>query len=102
MTRTRTLLFVAVVLAVLIAVLLVLSRHCPSAGIALTSKARTLHRLKNRTVFPSDVDFNPQISLTELLKPGDDSLRWSTQHAARIEAYVIDLAYARPEATNCF
>ena len=51
---------------------------------------------------PRDEDFNPQISLSELLKPGDDSSRWSTQHAARIQGYVIDIAYARPEATNCF
>lgn len=51
---------------------------------------------------PQELDFNRQISLTELLKPGDDRSRWSTQQAARIEAYVIDVAYARPEATNCF
>lgn len=51
---------------------------------------------------PQESDFNRQISLTELLKPGDDRSRWSTQQAARLEAYVIDVAYARPEATNCF
>jgi hypothetical protein len=99
--KTR-ILILAVIVVVLIAVSLVLSRHCPSAGIGLTSNARALHRLKNRTAIPRDTDFNPQISLTELLKPGDDSFRWSTQHAARIQAYVIGVAYARPEATNCF
>jgi hypothetical protein len=101
-TKTRILLFLAAGVVVLIGVSLILSRHCPSAGIGLTSKARTLHRLKNRTALPEPSDFNRQISLSELLKPGDDSSRWSTQQAARIEGYVIDVAYARAEAANCF
>lgn len=99
--RTRILLLVSI-LGVLISGSLILSRNCPSAGLALTRRARDLHRLKNRTGLPEPSDFNRQISLTELLKPGDDLSRWSTQQAARIEAYVVDVAYARPEATNCF
>lgn len=101
MQRPRILLLLAVVV-VLTAASLILSRNCPSAGFALSRQARALHRLKNRTVMPQDVDFNPQVSLSELLKPGDDSSRWSTQKVARIEAYVIDVANARPEAANCF
>lgn len=100
-SRTRILLL-AFIFAVFITGSLVLSRNCPSAGIALTPRARDLHRLKNRTTLPKPSDFNLQISLSELLKPGDDSSRWSTQQAARIEGYVIDIAYARPEAANCF
>ena len=101
-SRTRRLLLLALVPAVILIGLLVLSRNCPSAGLAITTNARVLHRLKNRTALPELSDFNPHISLTELLKPGDDSSRWSTQQAARIQAYVIDVAYARPEATNCY
>ena len=101
-TKTRILLFLALLVAFLIGASFILSRHCPSAGIALTSKARSLHRLKNRTALPEPADFNPQVSLSELLKTGDDSSRWSTQQAARIQGYVIDIAYARPEAANCF
>ena len=101
-TRHRKLLLLALIVAGLIVVTLVLSRHCPSEGLALTSKARFLHRLKNRTAIPQESDFNYQISLSELLRPGDDTYRWSTQHAARIQGYVVDVAYARPEATNCF
>ena len=101
-TRTRTLLLVAVVIAILILFWLVLARNCPSAGIALTSKARNLHRLKNRITLPQLSDFDPGITLEALLQPGDDSDRWSTDHAARIQGEVIDVAYARPEATNCF
>ena len=99
--RTRILLL-ALVLVVLLTGALVLSRNCPNAGIGFTTKARALHRLKNRTALPEPSDFNRQVSLSELLKPGDDSSRWSTQQAARIEGYVIDIAYARPEAANCF
>ena len=101
-SRSRKLLLLIFIAAVLIVGLLALSRNCPSAGIAFTEKARALHRLKNRIAIPQASDFNPQISLDELLRPGDDRSRWSTQQAARIEAYVIDVAYARPEATNCY
>jgi hypothetical protein len=99
---TRTLLLVAVAFAVLIALWLILARNCPSAGIALTTKTRNLHRLKNRTAFPQAADFDPRITLDTLLQPGNDTNRWSTDHAARIQGQVIDVAYARPEATNCF
>jgi hypothetical protein len=47
-------------------------------------------------------DFDSGVSLNALLEPGNDTDRWSTERAARISGYVIDVAYARPEATNCF
>jgi hypothetical protein len=99
--RGRLVLLVAMVVVVIVVAVLLLLR-CPTEGLALTSNARALHRLKNRTVLPREVDFNPHISLNELLKPGDDRLRWSTQQAARIQGHVVAVAYARPEATNCF
>jgi hypothetical protein len=37
-----------------------------------------------------------------LLQPGDDTNRWRSDRGARIQGEVIDVAYARPEATNCF
>ncbi|HKV36552.1 MAG TPA: hypothetical protein VJP89_19580 [Pyrinomonadaceae bacterium] len=100
--RTRVLLFACVVLALLIALWVVLALNCPSAGIALTSRAASLHRLKNRTTFPQPADFDSRVTLDALLQPGDDSNRWSNDRAARIQGLVIDVAYARPEATNCF
>ncbi len=98
----RRLLLVVGVVGVLVAVWLILARNCPSAGIALTSRARSLHRLKNRTAFPQPGDFDSSVTLDALLARGDDSNRWSNEHAARVEGYVIDVEYARPEATNCF
>jgi len=71
-------------------------------GIALTAKARNLHRLKNRTSIPQAADFDSSVTLDTLLQPGDDSSRWSNDRAARVQGQVIDVAYARPEATNCF
>ena len=101
-TRTRILLASAVVVFILMAAMLILSKRCPEEGLALTQNARTLHEQKNRTTLPQNQEFNPQISLSELLRPGDDRSRWSTLHAARIQGYVVAVAYARPEATNCF
>ncbi len=100
MTRTRTLLLAGVV--VLLIVWLVLALNCPSGGIALTRRARDLHRLKNRTALPQVADFDTRVTLAALLQPGDDTGRWSTNRAARVQGLVIDVAYARPEATNCF
>src|SRR5215213_1066614 len=90
------------IVALLSALWLVLAMNCPSAGIALTTRARDLHRLKNRTSFPTAADFDPRITLDALLQPGNDRDRWSTNRAGRLQGEVIDVAYAGPEATNCF
>jgi len=90
------------IVALLTALWLVLALNCPSAGIALTSRARDLHRLKNRTAVPQPTDFDSRITLDALLQPGDDTNRWSTDRAARVQGEVIDVAYAGAEATNCF
>ena len=100
--RTRPLLIVAIALAVLIGLWLLLALKCPNAGIALTSNARNLHRLKNRTAIPHVADFDSRVTLDAILQPGDDRNRRSTDRAARVQGEVIDVAYARPEATNCF
>jgi hypothetical protein len=85
-----------------VVVWIVLARNCPDAGISLTPNARHLHRLKNRTTLPQPADFDPRVTLDTLLHAGDDSSRWSNDRAARIQGEVIDVAYARPEATNCY
>jgi hypothetical protein len=100
MRRLSRLLLIA--FALLIIIWVVLALNCPSAGIALTTRARDLHRLKNRTSLPQATDFDSRVTLDALLQPGDDTNRWSTNHAARIAGEVIDVAYARPEATNCW
>jgi hypothetical protein len=101
-SRKRTLFFAAILVSVLLASWVVLALNCPNEGIALTRRARKLHRLKNRTALPQPTDFDSRVTLDELLKPADDTSRWSTDRAGRVEGEVIDVAYARPEATNCF
>lgn len=101
MTRRFGLSILAAI-GVLFVVWVVLALNCPNAGIALTSRARELHRLKNRTAMPQAADFDARVTLEEMLRSGDDTNRWSTNRAARVQGLVIDVAYARPEATNCF
>ena len=100
--RTRILLLSGAVVVVLIVAWFIFASNCPAMGIALTSKAMHLHRLKNRTALPEIADFEPRVRLPSLLQPGDDRERWSIERAARVQGEVIDVAYARPEATNCF
>jgi hypothetical protein len=102
LTKKSTFIIIVTTFASLFLAWLLLAVNCPNAGIALTSRARALHRLKNRTGFPEPKDFDARVTLDSLLQPGDDSRRWSTNNAARIQGLVIDVAYARPEATNCF
>lgn len=100
--RRRILLVVVLLLAALVTLWIILALNCPNGGIALTARARELHRLKNRISIPQATDFDSRITLAALLQPGDDHDRWSTNRAARVQGEVIDVAYARPEATNCF
>ena len=100
--KSRKLLLVGVLVTVVVAAWIVLALDCPNAGIALTARARNLHRLKNRTALPQPTDFDPRVTLDALLQTGDDSSRWSNDRAAVVQGLVIDVAYARPEATNCF
>ncbi|HEY6245175.1 MAG TPA: hypothetical protein VIX17_14575 [Pyrinomonadaceae bacterium] len=102
MFTRRPFLSLGIVIVVLITMWLLLARNCPNAGIAFTERARQLHILKNRTAFPKSSDFDSLVTLNSLLQSGDDKDRWQTNHAARIQGEVIDVAYARPEATNCF
>lgn len=99
---SRRLLLNCVAIALLLAIWLILALNCPSAGIGLTSRARDLHRLKNRTALPEAADFDSRITLDKLLEPGDDTNRWSTDRAARIQGEVIDVEHAGTEAANCF
>jgi hypothetical protein len=102
LSTKRGFLSIVVVVVVLITAWLVLAGNCPNAGIAFTTRARQLHRLKNRAELPKPSDFDSTVTLETLLQPGDDTNRWQTDHAARIQGEVVDIAYARPEATNCF
>ena len=102
MRRRTKLLIVASVIAVIFVLWVILALNCPDAGIGLTRRARHLHYLKNRTRLPEAADFDPGVTLDALLQRGDDSDRWLNERAARIQGQVLDVAYSRMEATNCY
>jgi hypothetical protein len=95
---------VVVLLSVLLitAALLFLNRYCPEAGLAFSQERREFHRKKNRTTLPQPEDFDAQITLANLLQPGQDDARWSTSRAARLEGYVVSVASGPLELVNCF
>jgi hypothetical protein len=103
MMRRRKLLAILLAIIAIVGVTLFLAqRYCPPQGIAFTEDRREVHRLKNRTVLPRETDFDSRVTLSNLLQPGDDSTRWSTSRAARVEGYVVSLANAGVELANCY
>lgn len=102
MVRNRRSLLVGIVVVVVLVSWLMLALNCPSAGIGITGRTRQLHRLKNRTAIPQAADFEERVTLDALLQRGDDSSRWSTDRAARVQGLVVDVAHAGTEAANCF
>jgi hypothetical protein len=103
MMTYRKLLLSLMIASVLTAVALFMAqRYCPPQGIGFTQDRREVHRLKNRSTRPRETDIDPRVTLSTLLQPGDDSNRWSTAHAARVEGYVVSLANAGVELANCY
>ena len=75
--------------------------ECPLEGSAQTDHLRELNKLKNRSSFPSDSNFNPKISLSSILIKGNDKDRWSVNHAAKVIGYVKDVKPGGIETVNC-
>lgn len=89
-------------LGVVVIALLLVQSNCPREGMAISSGARRLVRLKNRTALPEQVDFDDRVSLAALLVPGDDTGRWSEARAAVVEGYVVEVRKGGVEAANCY
>jgi len=75
---------------------------CPAGGAAITPGGREFARLKNRAAAPSPHDFDVNVSLETLLRPGEDRGRWSELRAGRVEGYVVEVVEAGIEAANCY
>ena len=82
--------------------LLITQLISPPQGIALSADARAFNRLKNRTVLPQEADFDRRVTLSELLRPGEDRGRWSASRAAALEGYVIAVRKGGVESANGF
>jgi hypothetical protein len=77
------------------------SLNCPPEGNAVSVPHRHRNTQKNRIEEPVDSDFDPDITLDALRKPGDDEGRWSVQSAATIDGYVVDVKVGGVETCNC-
>lgn len=98
MRRLRT-----TALLLLITALAILSQfNALPNGISFSRRMHALNILKNRRQLPQDRDYDNQITLDALLRPGDDSNRWSDTSAARLEGYVVDVMDGSIEAANCY
>jgi hypothetical protein len=61
-----------------------------------------LHLLKNRYKSPETPDFNTQVTMQALLRPGSDLNRFSKKKAARLVGFVNDVkSGGRKETCNC-
>lgn len=75
---------------------------CPAGGAAVTKRGREFARLKNRVGAPKAEEFDENVSLEALLKPGDDGARWSESRAGRVEGYVVEVVEGGIETANCY
>ena len=64
-----------------------------------TEWKKHFNELKNRYTKPTDIDTS--ITLSKILKPGDDRLRWYYDVGAEIEGYIADVHEADTESCNC-
>jgi hypothetical protein len=74
---------------------------CAPEGDATKSKERALNVLKARTDPPTDDDVDDTADMSALLEPGDDTLRWSSDTAVEITAFVMDVRDGGPASSNC-
>jgi len=74
---------------------------CSVTGDAVSAGVRALNRLKNRPAVPADSDIDTSVTLSALLAPGDDRVRWSEGRAATIVGYVRDVDVGGVETVNC-
>lgn len=75
--------------------------HTPE-GLAVSADARAFNRLKNRAEPPPAGDFDSRVTLAELLRPGEDRVRWSASRAAVLEGYVVAVRAGGVESANSF
>jgi len=77
------------------------SGGCPPQGDATKPKEQALNVLKARTEAATDDDVDDTADIQALLEPGDDTLRWSSDTAVEITAFVMDVRDGGPASSNC-
>ena len=71
---------------------------CPTKGDSPQQKLQDLDTLKNRTIGSTKV---VPLSLTDVLKPGDDTKRFTSNTYVKITGYVMLIKYGGAETCNC-
>lgn len=77
------------------------SGSCPPQGDAKKAKIRHYNELGARLEEPSDDDYDDTADIDALIAPGDDSLRWESDTAVEITAYVVDVRDGGATSANC-
>lgn len=74
---------------------------CSPQGDATKPKEQALNVLKARTEAATDDDVDDTADIQALLEPGDDTLRWTSDTAVDITAFVMDVRDGGPASSNC-
>jgi hypothetical protein len=74
---------------------------CPLTGDAKQADLKALDQQKNRYVAPTTQQISAGISLSDMLKSGNDTHRWQNGKAVEIVGYVIDVQPGGVETCNC-
>lgn len=75
--------------------------NCGMEGSATTTDEKMQNRLKNRYAIPPPQAYNKAVTFDELMKPGNDIIRFSTMQAAELYGYVYDVRAEEAESCNC-
>jgi hypothetical protein len=74
---------------------------CPPEGDAKPDAVKALNILKNRVIPPRDDELDTAVTLSALLKPGDDEERWDESKGGVLVGFVNDAKVGGVETTNC-
>jgi hypothetical protein len=77
------------------------SSACPPQGDAKKAKVQQFNQLGARLEEPSDDDYDDTADVDALIAPGDDSLRWQSDTAVEITAFVLDVHDGGATSANC-
>lgn len=78
------------------------ARVCdPVTGDAVRQDVKDLNKLKNRESVPGPADFDPSVTLSAMLTPGDDHGRFAEDRAGTVVGYVADAIVGGVETVNC-
>jgi hypothetical protein len=76
--------------------------NCGMSGRPNIARIKALNRQKNRHVAPANHHIDRNISLRDMLRPGNDAKRFRTDRAAVIIGFVVSVKPGGIERCNCW